>query len=97
MQCFVYASLSKADRFLWLNVRDDFSVVPEPLALMLGEMRFVLEVQLDPNRKLPREDTVQVIKNLRDQGWHLQLPPNQTIATANQPEFRRAPHDDREE
>lgn len=97
MHCFVYASLRKADSFLWLNVRDDFSVVPEPLALMLGEMRFVLEVQLDPHRKLPREDSVQVMENLRAQGWHLQVPPNQTLASANHPEFRRAPHDDREE
>lgn len=97
MQCFVYASLRKAESFLWLSVRDDFSVMPEPLALMLGDLKFVLEVQLDPHRKLPREDIELVLENLRDRGWHLQLPSNQTLAIANHPEFRRAPHDDREE
>jgi len=94
MQCFVYASLHKADTYLWLAGRDEFDVLPEPLALMLGELRFVMEVHLDAQRNLPMEDAHQVLDHLRTQGWHLQLPPQETLAAANQLDYRRKLHDD---
>ncbi len=96
MQCFVYASLQKVDTYLWLAERDVFDVLPEPLALMLGELRFVMEVHLDVQRKLPTEDTRQVIDHLHTQGWHLQLPPRETLAAANQLDYNQTLHDDRD-
>lgn len=97
MQCFVYASLRKTDSYLWLARRDDFDILSESLQLLLGELRFVMEVQLDEHRKLPVEDTAQVLRNLHEQGWHLQLPPNETLATANHPAYTHAPERDRDE
>jgi uncharacterized protein len=97
MQCFVYASLRKADSYLWLARRDDFDVLSESLVLLLGELRFVLEVQLDDQRKLPNEDTEQVLEHLRTQGWHLQLPPKETLSTANHPAYKHSTRDDRDE
>ena len=97
MQCFVYASVRKADSYLWLTQRDAFETLPEPLALLLGELRFVMEVRLDEQRKLPVEDTAKVLEHLRTQGWHLQLPPQETLATANHPAYTHAPRDDRDE
>ena len=47
MPCFVYASLRKVDSYVWLAQRDDFDVLPESLLLLLGELRFVMEVHLD--------------------------------------------------
>ncbi|HEX7815597.1 YcgL domain-containing protein [Dyella sp.] len=88
MHCFVYASQRKADTYLWLPRRDDFSSLPESLILLLGDLRFVLEVELSGERKLPHEDAQQVIEHLRDQGWHLQLPPRETLAAANHPAYR---------
>jgi uncharacterized protein YcgL (UPF0745 family) len=83
MHCFVYASQRKADTYLWLHQRDNFQAVPAPLALMLGDLRFVLEVQLHAQRRLPYEDTQVVMEHLQTQGWHLQLPPQETLAAAN--------------
>ena len=97
MQCFVYASLRKADSYLWLARRDAFEQLPEPLLLLLGDLRFVMEVQLDEQRKLPIEDTAQVLAHLRDQGWHLQLPPQETLAAANHPDYTHAPQDRRDD
>lgn len=94
MPCFVYASLRKADTYLWLAERDGFDVLPEPLALMLGELRFVMEVHLDAQHHLPAEDTQQVLDHLRTQGWHLQLPPQETLAAASQLAYNRKLHDD---
>lgn len=96
MQCFVYASVRKSDSYLWLAQRDGFGALPESLVLLLGELRFVLEVQLDEQRKLPVEDAAQIIKHLRTQGWHLQLPPQETLATANHPSYQHVTRDDRE-
>ncbi|MGP1664969.1 MAG: YcgL domain-containing protein [Rhodanobacter sp.] len=97
MPCYVYASLRKRDSYLWLAARDGFDVMPESLSLMLGELRFVMEVQLNEQRKLPNEDTKQVIEHLRSQGWHLQLPPNETLATANHPDYRHHVRDDHDD
>jgi len=93
MHCFVYASQRKPNTYLWLAKRDDFGRIPESLALMLGEMRFALEVELTSERKLPQEDAKAVLEHLLTQGWHLQLPPNETLASANHPAYRSAPTD----
>ncbi len=93
MHCFVYASQRKPDTYLWLIRQDDFGVLPEPLALMLGELRFALEVELSEQRKLPHEDVLSVMEHLRTQGWHLQLPPKETLAVANHPAYKSAPQD----
>jgi hypothetical protein len=97
MQCFVYASLRKIDSYLWLAQRDAFDLLPESLVLLLGELRFVMEVHLDEQRKLPVEDTAQVLDHLRTQGWHLQLPPQETLAAANHLPYTHSPQDDRDE
>jgi len=97
MQCFVYASLRKTDSYLWLARRDAFDVLPESMMLLLGELRLVLEVQLDEQRKLPIEDTEQVLEHLRTQGWHLQLPPQETLATAKHLACKHSTRDDRDD
>lgn len=75
MQCFVYASQRKADTYVWLRQRGTFDLLPATLLTLLGKLRFVLEVDLQPERQLPTEDVTQVIAYLHEQGWHLQLPP----------------------
>ncbi|GLQ98561.1 YcgL domain-containing protein [Dyella mobilis] len=82
MHCFVYASQRKADTYLWLSQKDNFPAIPESLAVLLGDLRFVLEVELHAGRRLPHEDAETVMEHLRTQGWHLQLPPQQTLAAA---------------
>ncbi|MEW9571930.1 YcgL domain-containing protein [Rhodanobacter sp. Si-c] len=93
MQCFVYASRRRPDTYLWLAERDGFGVLPEPLRGMLGELRFALELQLDEQRRLPREDARQVIAHLRERGWHLQLPPESALAATNHPGYRESLRD----
>ena len=55
MLAFVYKSLKKADTYLYLATRDDFGCLPEPLRAQLGNLQFVLEVGLTPERRLARE------------------------------------------
>ena len=75
MQTFVYASRRKPDTYVWLRDQDRFDVLPAELSARLGELRFVLAVELTPERQLPRADVATVLADLQRQGWHLQLPP----------------------
>lgn len=82
MQAFIYKSLAKADTYVYLRERDGFDVLPATLAQMLGELRFVLAVELSVGRKLAREDADAVRVNLGERGWHLQLPPGKALDSA---------------
>ena len=85
MHCFVYASQRKANTYLWLLKKDNFQVIPASLAMLLGDLRFVLEVELTAQRRLPQQDAEAVMNNLSTQGWHLQLPPQEMLAAAPSP------------
>lgn len=74
MQCAIYKSLNKQDTYLYLAAKDDFSSVPEPLRQLLGEPIHVMDLELSLERKLAQEDTAEVLRNLHERGWHLQMP-----------------------
>ncbi len=93
MHCFIYASLRKADSYLWLAERDAFANLPGELTELLGPLRFVMELELDARRKLPHEDVAQVLDHLRSRGWHLQPPPTQSLAAANHLDYGHVPRD----
>lgn len=75
MQCFVYKSVRKAETYVFLREAEAFGVLPAELVERLGELAFVIEVELSPERKLAREDVAVVMANLAGRGFHLQLPP----------------------
>src|SRR6187401_590842 len=54
MQAFVYKSLRKPDTYIYLRERDAFGLLPEPVLLPLGQLSFVMELALTPQRKLAR-------------------------------------------
>ncbi|MBS0576031.1 MAG: YcgL domain-containing protein [Proteobacteria bacterium] len=75
MHAFVYKSRRKADTYVYLRERNGFALLPEPLRSTLGPLDFVLDLALDPGRKLAREDASSVRANLAARGYHLQFPP----------------------
>lgn len=75
MRSFVYKSVRKADTYLYLREDGAFDAIPAELLEKLGPPVFVIELLLDPSRPLAREDVETVMRNLTDQGYHLQLPP----------------------
>jgi hypothetical protein len=74
MHCAIYKSRRKADTYLYVAVRDDFSRIPEALLKLIGELEHVMDLDLHPERKLALEDTAEVLLNLEERGWHLQMP-----------------------
>lgn len=77
MQAFVYKSLRKPDTYLYLRERDAFGLLPDPVRAPLGELAFVMELALTPERKLARVDAALVRENLVARGFHLQFPETQ--------------------
>lgn len=80
MHAYVYKSQRKADTYVYLSARDDFARLPESLRSQVGALRFVLDVELTPQRKLAREDAAVVRQNLSERGFHVQFPPSSVFA-----------------
>ncbi|NMP16590.1 MULTISPECIES: YcgL domain-containing protein [unclassified Thalassotalea] len=75
MICVIYRSSKKADTYLYITKRDDFSTVPEPLMQMFGTPNLVTMVNLAKRDKLALADIKKVKSELTDKGYYLQLPP----------------------
>ena len=73
--CWIYKSLRKDEMYLYLAEEDGFEAVPEALMQQFGAAGLVMELALDQDRTLAREDVGQVMANLRERGFHLQMPP----------------------
>jgi uncharacterized protein YcgL (UPF0745 family) len=74
MQAHVYKSLRKPDTYLYLREKDAFLLVPDSVRVPLGELQFVLSVDLVPGRRLARVEADTVRANLAAVGFHLQGP-----------------------
>lgn len=75
MQCYIYKSFKKDELYLYLEKKDDFSVLPGPLLNSFGRIEFVMELDITPERKLAREDAGKVLASLQDKGFFVQMPP----------------------
>jgi len=75
MQSYIYKSLKKNELYLYLQKKDDFSDIPEPLLNSFGKIEFVMELEITADRKLAREDSVKVLQSLEEKGFFVQMPP----------------------
>ncbi len=73
MFCHIYRSNRKVDTYLYLADKDDFSILPESLLGIFGDPEFSFSFELTADKKLAKEDTAEVLENLKTQGYHLQL------------------------
>ncbi len=83
MNCAVYKSEKKSDYYVYLKRVDDeavdFSCIPEVLDKLLGNLEFVMDLELSEARKLAQADVTEVIASLREEGFYLQTPPKHEI------------------
>lgn len=75
--CAVYKSTKKADTYLYVPGRDDFSRVPAPLMEMFGTPRFIMIMPIKKDRTLGQVDIQTLRDELTKNGFYLQLPPPQ--------------------
>ena len=77
MKCSVVRSSLKDFTYIYLLAGHDFDDLPVALKRVFGEPEFVMGLELTPDRKLAYEDIKQVMQNLTEQGYHLQMPPQE--------------------
>ena len=63
---------------MYLYIHEDKTIddLPEDLIKMVKQLTHVIDLELTSERKLAREDVVQVMKNIKEKGFHLQMPPD---------------------
>jgi len=78
MHCYVYKGDKKEDHFLFLDQeydsQDANNALPSGLLNMLGTLKLVVEFELDHTRELAQADAKQVLADIADQGFYLQMP-----------------------
>jgi len=77
--CYIYRCSAKADMYIYLSEKDDFTSLPEELQKNLGLIEFTMELDLHDNKKLAKENPVTVMDNLKKQGFHIQMPSDVAI------------------
>lgn len=75
MLCAIYKSTKKAQTYLFVKTRDDFSAVPETLMTTFGTPILVTLTNLATKEKLAFANLDKVKSSLNEQGFYLQLPP----------------------
>lgn len=73
--CSIYKSPRKDGMYLYVEKRDALKRVPEGLIAAFGTPQLAFEMVLTPERQLAREDITKVLANIKEQGYHLQMPP----------------------
>jgi uncharacterized protein YcgL (UPF0745 family) len=77
MRCSVVRSSLKEFTYIYLLTGQDFDDLPDELKEAFGQPELVLNLVLTSERKLAYADINQVMHNLAEQGYYLQMPPKE--------------------
>ena len=71
--CTIYRSANKSDCYLYVPFEQDLEGVPEALLKQLGKLESAMTLKLTPERKLAQADITEVLSQLNEQGYYLQM------------------------
>ena len=77
MQCFVYKGDNKDDHYLYLaeELSDEVAErLPKALLTLLGQLHAVVDFTLSADKQLAQADAQQVMTDIKQQGFYLQMP-----------------------
>ena len=83
MLCTVYRSNKKTGVYVYLARETQWDDLPADLLAMLGSCEVAMQLNLNKRNKLASENIQTVKNNLREQGYHLQLPPKLTTSVVD--------------
>ena len=75
IDCWIYKGHKRDDTYLYVADQEKMDDLPPGLLQVLGRLKLVMTLKLGPTSRLARADVVDVMKNLRDKGFYLQMPP----------------------
>ncbi len=76
MNCQIFKSSHKPDTYIYLPAGAQFDSLPEELRRLFGRAEKVMAIELKENSKLAIADAGQVLREIREQGFYLQMPPS---------------------
>ncbi len=79
MQCFIYRCNLKPDMYIYLAEKNAFDTIPREIYNTLGIIEFAMEIEISAKTRLSKENTDKVISNLKEHGFHLQLPSSESV------------------
>jgi len=86
MICAIYRSKRKIDTYVYVVKQEDetknLDVVPEVIHEGMGELSYVMELDLESRDSLARVDIEAVKLSLKEKGMYIQMPPSQAEMTA---------------
>ena len=74
--CTIYKASRENELYLYVEKGNDFSELATELMSRMGDLNEVMTLVLDINRKLARVKTKNVLAEIEEKGYFLQLPPN---------------------
>jgi len=77
MQSYIYRSEKKADCYLFLKTSLDGFDLPEPVQKVVGDLHFVMEIDITAKTKLALSDAEKVLEAFDRQGFYIQMPPSE--------------------
>lgn len=75
MHTWIYKSQRHKFTYIYLSKKDDFEIVPEDIRPYLGDLKFVMQLDLCLKPQLANADIKKVRAALNEQGFYLQIPP----------------------
>lgn len=86
MICAIYRSKRKIDTYVYVLKQEDESnnldIVPDVIHEGMGELTYVMDLDLESRDSLARVDIEAVKRSLKEKGLYIQMPPSQAEMAA---------------
>lgn len=89
MHCDIYKFSKKEDLYVYIarpdypkdteQLKDWLAVLPKEFRKTLGRETFVMHLDLDTTPKLARDNKAEVLAKLKEQGYYVQMPPQDVL------------------
>ncbi len=74
--CTIYKGSREDELYLYVAKGNDLTQLPTELMTRMGELNEVMTLALDAGRKFARVKAKNVLTDIEEKGYFLQLPPN---------------------
>lgn len=91
--CDIYKSPLKDEMYLYVTRADALKRVPNELMTLFGKPILVTTMMLDEHKKLARADIMQVLGDMKEKGYYLQMPPEKESYLLDLHRDRKSHHD----
>lgn len=81
--CEIFKSPRKDEMYLYVDKKEGLARVPEALLEMFGTPKSAMTLLLTEEKKLARAEVGDVLREIREKGFYLQMPPKKDDSLLN--------------